>query len=336
MKTGLLLINLGTPDSPSTADVRSYLREFLSDPRVIDLPFLGRWLLLNLIILPFRPRRSAKAYKSIWTEEGSPLKVEGMKLASGLNQFLKQDQVPVVLSMRYGNPSIDKGLKELKNQGCDRLLILPLFPQYASSTTGSALEAVYRMAGHDCNIPMLEVLPPFFDHPSFIKAFAKQGTSFCENSPDHVLFSFHGLPERHLIRGDEENHGCLQKNDCCLSVVEGNRYCYRAHCFKTAALIASELKLEGERWSVSFQSRIGPGWIEPFTDKELVNLVDQGVKRLDVVCPAFVIDNLETLEEMNISGRETFLEAGGESFNYIPCLNVEESWIDFLVSASKK
>ena len=148
MKTGLLLINLGTPDNPSTADVRSYLREFLSDPRVIDLPFLGRWLLLNLIILPFRPRRSAKAYKSIWTEEGSPLKVEGMKLTSELNQFLKQDQVPVVLAMRYGNPSIDKGLKELKNLGCDRLLVLPLFPQYASSTTGSALEAVYRMAGH--------------------------------------------------------------------------------------------------------------------------------------------------------------------------------------------
>ena len=189
MKTGLLLINLGTPDSPSTADVRSYLREFLSDPRVIDLPFLGRWLLLNLIILPFRPRRSAKAYKSIWTEEGSPLKVEGMNLTSELNQFLKQDQVQVVLAMRYGNPSIDKGLKELKNLGCDRLLVLPLFPQYASSTTGSALEAVYRMAGHDCNIPMLEVLPPFFDDPSFIKAFAKQGTSFCENSPDHVLFS---------------------------------------------------------------------------------------------------------------------------------------------------
>ena len=331
MKTGLLLINLGTPDSPSTADVRSYLREFLSDPRVIDLPFLGRWLLLNLIILPFRPRRSAKAYKSIWTEEGSPLKVEGMKLTLELNQFLKQDQVPVVLAMRYGNPSIDKGLKELKNLGCDLLLILPLFPQYASSTNGSALEAVYRMAGHDCNIPMLEVLPPFFDHPSFIKAFAKQGTSFCENSPDHVLFSFHGLPERHLIRGDEENHGCLQKNDCCLSVVEGNRYCYRAHCFKTAALIASELKLEGERWSVSFQSRLGRAeWIKPYTETRIRELARKGVRRLVVFCPSFVADCLETLEEIQIGGKEIFLEEGGESLEMVPSLNASPDWIEGL------
>ena len=242
MKTGLLLINLGTPDSPSTADVRSYLREFLSDPRVIDLPFLGRWLLLNLIILPFRPRRSSKAYKSIWTEEGSPLKVEGMKLTSELNQFLKQDQVPVVLAMRYGNPSIDKGLKELKNQGCDRLLILPLFPQYASSTTGSALEAVYRMAGHDCNIPMLEVLPPFFDHPSFIKAFAKQGTSFCENSPDHVLFSFHGLPVRQLKKADPSGMHCQKVENCCEKISEYNEFCYKAHSVKQIMKIASSLK----------------------------------------------------------------------------------------------
>ena len=185
---------------------------------------------------------------------------------------------------------------------------------------------------------MLEVLPPFFDHPSFIKAFAKQGTSFCENSiPDHVLFSFHGLPERHLIRGDEENHGCLQKNDCCLSVVEGNRYCYRAHCFKTAALIASELKLEAERWSVSFQSRLGRAeWIKPYTETRIRELARNGVRRLVVFCPSFVADCLETLEEIQIQGKESFEKSGGDKFEFIPCLNDSDDHIKLLEHLIKK
>jgi ferrochelatase len=328
MKTGLLLINLGTPDSPKTSDVRSYLREFLSDPRVIDLPFLGRWLLLNLIILPFRPRRSSKAYQKVWTEEGSPLKVEGLKLASELNQILKEEDVPVVLAMRYGNPSIAKGLKELRSHQCDRLLILPLFPQYASSTTGSALEAVYRAASQDWNISMLEVIPSFYDHPDFIKAFAVQGEQYMKSFPDHILFSFHGLPERHLFRGDEENHGCLKRDDCCSMIENGNRNCYRAQSFKSAELIASHLKLDPEQWSVSFQSRLGRAeWIKPYTENRIRELGQKGLKKLLVFCPAFVAECLETLEEIQIGAKEIFLEEGGDDLVMVPSLNATPDWI---------
>ncbi len=327
--TGLLLINLGTPDAPTSRAVRRYLRQFLSDPRVLDINPIGRKLLLELIILPTRPRKSAHAYQKVWTERGSPLLYHSQDLVAGVQAGLG-DTWKVVLGMRYGKPSIATALDELRAAGVDRIVTLPLFPQYASSSTGSALEELFRRAGAAVNVPRLEIAPPFYDHPGFIEAFAAVGAPvLTELAPDHVLFSFHGLPERHMRASDESGSHCLTSERCCDAIVPANRNCYRAHCFATARALAARLGLDPGIWSVSFQSRLGrTPWIKPYTDHVLDELAAKGVKRLAVFCPAFVADCLETLEEIGLRARDQFRAAGGEELALVPSLNATSGWID--------
>jgi ferrochelatase len=237
-QTGVLLVNLGTPDAPQAAEVRRYLREFLSDPRVLDISPLGRWLLLNLIILPTRPARSAEAYRKIWRADGSPLLVHSRALAERVRAALPD--LPVELAMRYGTPSIAAGLAALRDRGCDRIVVLPLYPQYAASSTGSTAEAVYRAAAALWNTPYITVVPPFYDHPGFIDAFAAVGAPvLADLQPDHVLYSFHGLPERHMHKSDMSGAHCLRSADCCAAIVAANRHCYRAQCHATARALTA-------------------------------------------------------------------------------------------------
>jgi protoporphyrin/coproporphyrin ferrochelatase len=330
-KVGVLLLNLGTPDAPTPAAVRRYLREFLSDPRVLDIHPLGRWLLLELVILPVRPRRSAEAYAKIWGEAGSPLLTNGQALRDAVAERLAE--IPVALAMRYGSPSIGTGLDQLHAQGCDHVVVLPLFPQYASSSTGSAAEAVYRQAGRRWNTPFVTVVPPFYDDLRFVEAFAQVGQPVLDAlAPDHVLMSFHGLPERHMQKSDPSGRHCLQSDDCCRKLVDANRNCYRAQCFATAHALAGRLAIPEGQWSVAFQSRLGRDpWIRPYTDERLVELAKAGVERLAVFCPAFVADCLETLEEIGIRAAADFRAAGGKQLRLVPSLNAHPAWVDAVV-----
>ena len=330
-RVGVLLINVGTPDAPRPTEVRHYLREFLSDPRVLDINPVGRWLLLEAIILPARPRRSAEAYAKVWGEQGSPLLVHGRALRDAVAE--RMPEVPVALGMRYGAPSIGTALDELHAAGCDQLVVLPLYPQYASSSTGSSAEAVYREAGERWNTPFLTVVPPFYDDLRFVEAFAQVGQPVLDElRPDHVLMSFHGLPERHMRKSDPTGRHCLESADCCRTIVDANRNCYRAQCFATAQALAARLGLPQSQWSVSFQSRLGRDpWIKPYTDERLVTLAEQGVRRLAVFCPAFVADCLETLEEIGIRAEADFRAAGGERLVLVPSLNDHPAWVDAVV-----
>jgi len=329
-RSGVLLINLGTPDAPRAPEVRRYLREFLSDPRVLDLPAPLRLGLVHGIIAPFRSPKSAAAYRQIWTERGSPLLSNGLDLRDGLRARL--DGVPVELAMRYGRPSIADALADLRRHACDRLLVAPLYPQYASSSTGSSLEKVYAEAAQHWNTPYLDVLPAFYEDPRFLDAFAAVGRPVLDElRPDHVLFSFHGLPERHCIKSDESGAHCLRRDDCCEQIVAANRNCYRAQCFATTRGLRARLGLDQESSTITFQSRLGrTPWIRPYTDKELVRLARRGVKRLAVFCPAFVADCLETLEEIGLRARQDFLAAGGDELRLVPSLNASAAWVDGL------
>jgi protoporphyrin/coproporphyrin ferrochelatase len=328
--TGLLLCNLGTPDAPTPGAVRRYLREFLSDPRVLDMNPVGRALLLNLVILPFRPRKSAEAYRKIWTDRGSPLLVHGEALATAVRARLGSDWA-VELGMRYGKPGIAAALARLREAGVARVVVLPLYPQYASSTTASTVDEVHRLAAPSGEA--LTVVGAFYDHPAFLDAFVTVGRPVLEaEGPDHVLMSFHGLPERHLRKADASGHHCLVAEDCCDRIGAANRDCYRAQCFATARALAGRLGLPDGRWSVSFQSRLGrTPWIRPYTDARIAELAAQGKKRLVVFCPAFVADCLETLEEIGIRAREQFLAGGGERLALVPSLNAHPSWADAIV-----
>ena len=331
-RQGLLLVNLGTPDAPETGDVRRYLREFLFDPRVLDIPAPLRWALLELLILPTRPARSAEAYRKVWTEEGSPLLVHGRSLATQLAESLGPGWV-VELGMRYGNPSLSFALDKLAAAGARTITLVPLYPQYASSSTGSTLERVHQLTGAAWNVPALRVVEPFFDHPGFLDAWVEVARPVLTQArPDHVLFSFHGLPERQVLKSDVSGKHCLQSAGCCdVSVVE-NRWCYRAQCFSTARSLAGRLGLKAEDFTVSFQSRLGrTPWLKPYTDLLLPELVQKGVRRLAVLCPAFVADCLETLEEIGIRAQEDFLRAGGESLTLVPSLNAHPAWVRALV-----
>lgn len=330
-RSGILLVNLGTPDAPEPAPVRRYLREFLSDPRVIDINPIGRWLLLNLFILPFRPKRSAAAYRQIWTSEGSPLLVHGRELLAAMRERFPDHSIE--LAMRYGKPSIAAGLERLREQSCDQLVVLPLYPQYAASSTGSSVDRVYREAAARWNTPFIRVIPPFYDHPAFLAAFADVARAQLDAlAPDHVLFSFHGLPERHVLASADPKL-CLANADCCERLVDGNRNCYRAQCFATARGLAAALGLGDahgpqQRWSISFQSRLGrTPWIKPFTDEVVPALARRGVRKLAVFSPAFVADCLETLEEIGIRARKDFLDSGGETLELVPSLNIHPSWL---------
>ncbi len=328
---GALLINLGTPDAPQSGPVRTYLREFLSDKRVLDINPVGRKLLLEAVILPLRPAKSAEAYRKVWTESGSPLLVESLALTERVRAGLG---IPVELGMRYGNPSVASALRKLVDARVDRIAVAPLYPQYSSAATGSSLEEVFRQAGKLEVVPNLSTLPPFYDDPGFIEAFALQGEPvLAREKPDHVLFSFHGLPERHVLRTDPTKLHCLQSAGCCDSIVDANRDCYRAQCFATARALAARLALPQGGWTVCFQSRLGrTPWIKPYTDLLLPGLVARGVKRIAVFCPAFVADCLETLEEIGLRLRDQWLGLGGEALALVPSLNVSPAWVSALIA----
>jgi ferrochelatase len=331
-RQGLLLVNLGTPDAPETGAVRRYLREFLSDARVLDISLPARWALLELVILPTRPSRSAEAYRKVWTPEGSPLLVYGRRLAARLQEGLGPEWA-VELGMRYGNPSLDSALQKLAAAGARTITLLPLYPQYASSSTGSTLERVYQLAGEAWNVPALRVVPPFFDHPAFLDAWTEVARpALAAAKADHVLFSFHGLPERHVLKSDISGRHCLKSASCCDVSVPENRWCYRAQCFKTARSLTARLGIPPEATTVSFQSRLGrTPWLKPYTDLLLPELAAKGVRRLAVMCPAFVADCLETLEEIGIRARADFLRAGGEALTLVPSLNAHPAWVRGLV-----
>lgn len=330
---GILLINLGSPKDLNVNSIKDYLREFLSDDLVIDYPKILQQLLVNWIIVPSRYKNTKEAYSEIWTDEGSPLVNSTLHLGEKINT---KSATPVEVSMRYQYPSIEEGLIKLKNKGCSDVFVVPLYPHYAMSTTLTTEKEVIRIE-KELNLNLnLDFIGTFYNEKEYIASLGNVISRNRSEKSDFLLFSYHGIPNRHLVKTDPTKNHCLKAKNCCNTESKAKPFCYKAQVIETSRLCADRLNLREEEWGIAFQSRIGPGWIEPFTDKELVKLANKGIKNLDVVCPAFVIDNLETLEEMNIRGRETFLESGGKSFNYIPCLNDEESWVDFLVAASKK
>ena len=320
--TGVLLVNLGTTSAPETAPVRRFLREFLSDPRVLTLPRPLAWLLLNLVILPTRPAKAAAAYRKIWGPDGSPLLIHSRALADEVAERLG-DAFRVELAMRYGQPSIRQGLDRLEAAGVERMLVLPLFPQYASSVTASVSAEIFACLDRGGDFPPLEIMGAFYDEPGFLESWRQiAGPGLETFGADHVLYSFHGLPEDQIRASDPVPGHCLANANCCETPGPSLRRCYRAQCYATARGLSETLGLEALRTSVAFQSRLGPRpWIQPFTDLALPDLADQGVKRLAVFCPSFVADCLETLEEIGIRLRAQWTELGGEALWLAPCPN---------------
>ena len=330
-RTGVLLAQLGTPASPSTRDVRRYLREFLSDPLVIDLPAPARWLLVNGVIAPFRAPRSAHAYRAIWRREGSPLRVHTDALGAALRVALGPG-FAVEVGMRYGAPSLADALDRLTAAGTRRIVVAALYPQHAESSRGTALLAVERWARGGPAAPELAIVPPFFAEPGFVTAVAAAARPLlAEVRPDHVLMSYHGLPERHVLRADPTQERCLARPDCC-ALPGATDTCYRAQCFATTSAVAAALALAPERVSTSFQSRLGRArWIGPATDDLLVSLAGRGIRHLLVLCPSFVADCLETLEEIGLRGRARWLtELRGAAFAVAPCVNASAPFVEFL------
>lgn len=324
-RTGILLLNLGTPDSCDVSDVRSYLRTFLNDPRVIELPGVLRWLLVNCLIVPFRAKKSALAYSKIWQPSGSPLLINSLKFTHELKQKLGEN-FSVSLGMTYGKPSIYSALKDLQSAQVSKIIVLPLFPQYASSATGPALEQVLKIIAKYKVIPELQVKTDFFADPNFIAALSASVKPYLNKEYDYLLMSYHGLPEMQLVHG-ESNHCDLNKP--CPSISASNASCYRAQCYHTSRLLAESLNLPADKWGVGFQSRLGRlPWIKPYTDELLIVLRSRGIKRLVVCCPSFVADCLETLEEIGIRASEQWFELGGESLKLVPCLNAQPMWIN--------
>jgi len=321
-KRGVLLVNLGSPDSPSAGDVRRYLRQFLMDERVMDLPYVSRFLLVHACILPFRPKQSAEAYHKIWWPEGSPLVVISQRVCAQLQQRLP---VPVALAMRYQHPSIEQGLQRLASEGAHEVSLVPLFPHYAMSSYETAVEEVKRVAARK-GLGVGWVLPPFYQEPEYISALVASAEKYLAEAYDHLLFSFHGLPERHLRKSDLTGCHCLSTPDCCTTPSPAHETCYRAQCFKTVQAFVAKAGVT--KYSVAFQSRLGRDpWLKPYTDLELVRLAQSGIKKMLVICPAFVSDCLETLEEIGMRGQESFREAGGSELTLIPCLNEHPLWI---------
>lgn len=326
--TGVLLIQLGTPDSTEVSDVRTYLREFLSDPRVLDIPAPARTLLLNAVILPFRPRRSAEAYEKIWTDQGSPLTIHTEALAERVQEALG-DGYRVAFGMRYRNPTLGSAVDELVAADCDRIIVLPLFPQYSSAATGSAVEEILRVVGKRWNVPEISTIGDFHDGPGFIGAVAEVARPHLDGfEADHVMFSYHGLPEKQVEKSDPTGEWCLKSSDCCDRAVAANRFCYRAQCFATTRALAGELDLAEGSYTTTFQSRLaGQKWIEPYTDVEVQGLYDSGVRRLAVLTPSFTADCLETLEEIGIRLKEQWEGIGGDELLLVPCVNAESPWV---------
>jgi len=335
-RTGLLLINLGTPESPSTSDVRAYLREFLNDPRVIDVAGWRRWLLLNLLILPFRPKKSAEAYRKVWSDKGSPL----MQFSEAFTAKIaaRLPELEVVLAMRYGKPAIAAGLAELRARGVGRIVVFPLYPQYSSAANGSSMEEVVRLASAEAAFPQLQFIPPFYDDPGFISANVALARPIIEElQPERVFFSFHGLPERQVRATDPSGSHCLNSDGCCDRIGHANRDCYRAQCYATARLMAAELQLKPEQSIVCFQSRLGrTPWIRPYTDELIEEEARRGCRKAVILSPAFVADCLETLEELGLRAVESWRAAGGETLRLVPCINADDRWVEAAIAIAQR
>lgn len=324
-KHALLLINLGSSNSPEVKDVKPYLNEFLMDPYVIDLPWPIRRLIVAMILLK-RPEATSHAYKSIWWKEGSPLIVLSKRLQNMMQ--LHWEHGPVALAMRYGQPSIESVLIMLTKQGVDKITLAPLYPQFADSTVTTVLQEVKRVIKKYKLKANWHVLPPFYQHPLYIQSLVNSAQEAIQKDFDHLLFSFHGVPERHIKKLVNDSEHSLQVTSSQQINQRHLDVCYRSQCLKVAELFALQAGLTDDKWSVSFQSRLGrTKWIEPYTDVYFNELLAKGVKRLLVICPAFVADCLETLEEIGIRGREQFLQGGGTHFELIPCLNDNPSWV---------
>jgi protoporphyrin/coproporphyrin ferrochelatase len=323
---GILLVNLGSPAAPDVPAVRRYLDEFLMDPYVIDSPWPLRRTVVSAFILPFRPRRTAEAYASIWDSAGpgSPLLVHSRALEARVAELAS---LPVALAMRYGEPIIDTALANLLERGVDEMLLIALYPHHADSTRTTAVRAVRdALARRNASVG-LRVLPPFYDDPDYVDVLAQHCGRHLPDDADLLLFSYHGLPERHITKADPTGSHCLKQPDCCSVPSPAHASCYRHQVHRTSELVAAQLGLDAARYRVSFQSRLGRlPWLTPYTDEVLRELPREGIERIAVACPAFVADNLETLEEIGIQGRRTFLEAGGAAFTLIPCLNAEAQW----------
>ncbi|GAB4497135.1 MAG: ferrochelatase [Anaerolineales bacterium] len=323
----VLLVNLGSPVSPAIADVRAYLREFLMDERVLDAPYPLRWLIVHGLILPFRPKKSARAYGSIWGAEGSPLVVISQRVQAALTGRV---DMPVELAMRYGQPSISGAVQSLAGRGIQKIILLPMYPHYAMSTYETVQVAVADALKGLAKPPKLVTLPPFYNHRQYLAALAASVQPY-RNQFEHLLMSYHGIPERHLRKTDPTGAHCLRSAGCCSSASAAHARCYRHQVLATSQGLAQGLGLPPESWTVAFQSRLGrDAWLQPYTEATLMALAQRGVKRLGVVCPAFTADCLETLEEIGERGREVFLHAGGEQFTLIPCLNDQPHWVAVL------
>jgi protoporphyrin/coproporphyrin ferrochelatase len=333
MSKGILLVNLGSPDSTAVSDVRKYLREFLMDGRVLDAPWPIRFCVVHFTILPSRPKESAHAYEKIWTPEGSPLVVTSRKVQEALRSRIS---TPVELTMRYQNPSIESAIRKLANSKVDDLFLIPLFPHYAMSSYESAVERVKEVAAQIAPRMKVTVQPPYYDTPDYIEALVATAQPSLQNSYDHLLFSFHGIPERHLRKSDPTHGHCLASRNCCEVPNRAHATCYRAQCFKTVAAFVEKANVPQGKYSVSFQSRLGKDpWLKPYTDIELAEFPKRHIENLLVICPAFVADCLETIEEIGMRGKETFISAGGKKFAQIPCMNDHPLWIKALENMAK-
>lgn len=321
-------MNLGSPESPTTRDLKPYLNEFLMDERVIDIPAWIRTVLVKGLIVPFRAPKSAEKYKTVWTKEGSPLVVHTRKQAEAISRRFSE---PVYFGMRYGNPATEKLLQQIhaENPGLEELILFPLYPHYAMSSYETALVQVndfHRSAGYNS---VLKIIPPFYSDPQYIKALANSIRPYIKAGTDHYLFSYHGIPERHVKKTDPHRNHCLLVQDCCNVAAEAHNYCYRHQVILTTELVAKELKLDKNSYSFSFQSRLGnDAWLKPYTVNQLKEFPGKGIKNLVIICPAFVSDCLETLEEIAMEGKEDFLKNGGVRFEMVPALNENRDWID--------
>jgi ferrochelatase len=326
--TGLILVNLGSPNSYEVKDVRTYLRQFLMDERVIDAPYLLRKMIVEGFVLPFRPKKSAKAYQSVWMKEGAPLKVLTENFRQALMPLV---DAPLSVAMRYGNPTPEKAWQDLEAQipGLREILIAPMYPHYAMSSYETAYLYVVEKIKKRRPELRFKVLQPFYDEQAYVASLSGSIAPYLEKQFDHLLFSYHGLPVRHLKKADPTKMHCYQVDSCCDVQSTAWGFCYKHQVIQTTKLVASQLKIPAHKFSYSFQSRLGSDqWLKPYTDEQLRKFPSQGIKKLLVICPAFVSDCLETLEEIVIRGKESFVESGGESFKAIPCLNTNLKWVE--------
>ncbi len=334
-KTGVLLVNLGTPDSPSVKDVRKYLFEFLNDPRVIDIPAIARFFLVNFIIVPFRAPKSAKIYKQLWTDnglpagrQGSPIIIYGQSVKERLQQVLG-NEFEVELAMRYKNPSLETVLERMHKRNYKKIIVIPLFPQYASASTGSVHDKVMKLISKWWVVPEIKFISQFYDHEGFINTIIERSKKYNLEEYDHILFSYHGLPVRQVDKVYPDGSPCEDHN-CEKEINETNTYCYKATCYATTRLITTKLNLSEDRFTVCFQSRLDKDWLEPFSDKVIINLAKKGAKKLLVFSPAFIADCLETIVEIGIEYQKLFEENGGEKVQLVESLNDHPLWIETL------